>query len=193
VTGDQLVDHATQPARVDRGGVELPNDVRPGDQTDEQHREVGVLGVPTGAFGKPADHRGELGDDLGVQRGEPLAELRPAERRDTDFGEEHAPRTVGGKLEKQEVEPPCQRVLGIEDAELGHERRAQVFDHLIDGGDQQVFLRHEVVVNESGGEVRLGCDALHGRFGDAVLENGGTETFDDLTPTRSGQTRTAHR
>ncbi len=96
MTGDQLVDDATEPARVDGCGIELPNDVCPRQDADQQHCEFGVLGVPTLTFGEPIEHGGQLVDDLGIERRQPLAELRPAERGDADLGEQHAAVALGG-------------------------------------------------------------------------------------------------
>ena len=70
---------------------------------------------------------------------------------------------------------------------------AQVLDDLIDGRDQQVFLRDEVVVDEARGQAGFGGDALHRGLGDAVLQDGGAQTFDDLTAAWSGETRASHR
>lgn len=193
MTSDQLFDHASEPARIDRGGIELPGGVRPEQQTDEQHGEIGVLRVASLAIGKPIEQRGELRDDLGVQRREALAQLRAAERGDANLGEQHAAVAIGGELDEQEVETARERVLGIEDGELGTERAPQILDDLIDGRDQQVFLGDEVVVDETRRQIGLGGDALHRGFGDAVLEDRGAQSFDDLSAARAGETRASHR
>ena len=90
MTRDQILDHATEPARVDCSGIEVPDDVRPREEADEQHRELGVLGVPALAVGQPIQHCGQLFGDLAVERRDALAQLRPTERRDADLGEQHA-------------------------------------------------------------------------------------------------------
>lgn len=128
-----------------------------------------------------------------VQGCQTLAQLRAAERRDTDLREQHAAVAIGGVFDEEEVQPTRQRALRVEDVELGPERRAGVLDDLIDGRDQEILFRHEVVVHEAGGEIRLGRDALDGGVGDAVLQNGGTQALDDLTPTRTRETRPSHR
>jgi len=193
VTCDQLVDHATQPARVDRCGIKLPARVRTEQQANQHGREIGVFGVTALTVGKAVQQRGELGDDLGVERGEAFAELWPAERGDLDLREEHAAVAVGGELDEEEVEAAGERPLGIEDGELGPERRAQVLDDLLDGRDQQVFLRDEVVVHEARRQVRLDGDALYRGFGDAVLQDRGAQAVDDLAAPRPGEAGSSHR
>ena len=192
MTCDQLFDHASEPARIDRGGIELPGGVRPEQQTNQHHGEIGVLGVAPLTIGQPVEHGGQLRDDLGVQRREAAAQLRPAERRDADLGEQYAARAVGRQLDEEEVETAGERTLGVEDVELGPERRAQILDHLVDSRDQEIFLGHEVMVHQAGGEIGFGGDALHGGFRDAVLEDGGAQSFDDLDAARSGQARASH-
>lgn len=193
MTGDQLLDDAAEPARVDCCGIELPNDVCSREEADQQHGELGVIGLPALAIRKPAEHGGQLVDDLGVERSQALPELRTAERGDADLGEEHAAIALGRKLDEEEIEAAGERALGVEHLELGAERRAETLDHLIDGRDQQIFFRDEVVVHEASGKLCFGGDALHGRLGNAVLDDGGAETVDDLTTARSGQTRASHR
>ena len=193
MTGDELLDDATEPARVDSCGIELPNDVCPRQDADQQHRELGVLGAAPLTIGEPLEHGGQLVDDLGVERREALAELRPAEGGHADLGEQHAAIALGGQLDEEEVEATRERALGIEHLQLGAERRAETFDHLIDGRNQQIFLRDEVVVDEAGGKLRFRGDALHGRLGDTVLDDGRAETVDDLTTARSGQARASHK
>ena len=190
---NQILDHAAKTARVDGGGVELPGDVRPGQQTEQQHCEVGVLGVPALTLRQTVEHARDLGHDLGVELGETFAELWPPNRGDADLGEEDAAIAIGGKLDEEEVEPAREGALGVEHVELGAQRNAELGDHLIDGRDQQVFLRDEVVVHEAGGQIRFRGDALDGRFGDAVLENGGAQTFDDLAAARTRQTLPSHK
>ncbi len=144
-------------------------------------------------IGKAVEQGGELGDDFGVERREAFAELRTAKGGDLDLGEEHAAVAVGGELDEEEVEPAGKGALGVQDRQLGAERRAEVFDDLLDGRDQQVFLRHEVVVHEAGGQVRLGRDALHRRLGDAVLQDRRAQSVDDLAASRSGEASSSHR
>jgi hypothetical protein len=193
MTGDQLLDHAAEPARIDRGGIELPEDIRPETQTDQDHRQVGVLRVPTLAVGQAVEQGGELGDDLGVEIGEPPAELRTAERGHADLGEQHAARAVGRQLDEEEIEPARQRALGIEHVELGAERRADLLDDLVDGRDQKVFLGLEVVVHEPGRQTRRLGNALDGRIGESVLQDRGAQTVDDLAAARSGETPASHK
>ena len=193
MTGDQLLDHAAKPARIDGGGIELPEGVRPVRKRDQDHRQVGVLRVTTLAIGQPIEQRRQLGDDLGVEIGEAPAQLRTAQRRDGDLGEQHAARTIGRQLDEQEVEAARQGALRIEHVELGAQRRPEILDDLIDGRDQQVFLRLEVVVHEPCGNARLFGDALHRGVGQTVLQDGGAETVDDLTAARSGEAPASHR
>jgi hypothetical protein len=114
VTYDQILDHASKSAWVDGSGVELPSDVRSRQQTDQKDCEVFVLGVPAVTVGKPVEHCGDLADDLGVERGESFAELRPAERGDADLREQDAAVAIRGELDEEEVEPARQRLLRIE-------------------------------------------------------------------------------
>ena len=193
MTCDQLLDDATEAARVDRGGIELPGGIRPEQQTDQDRRQLGILGVATMTVGQAIEHRRQLGNDLAVESRDALPELRTPERGDADLGEEHAPRAVGGKLDEEEVETARECALGVEHVELGFERRAQVLDDLIDRGDQEIFLGLEVVMHEPGRQTRLGGDALDGGVGDAVLQDRGPEPFDDLTASRARETRPSHR
>ena len=96
MTCDQLVDHATKPAWVDRGGIELPGSIGTKLQTDEHRCEVGVFGVSSLTLRKAVEHVGQLGHDFGVERGQAFAQLRPAQRRDADLGEEDALIAVRG-------------------------------------------------------------------------------------------------
>jgi len=75
--------------------------------------------VPSLTIGKAVEHCSDLGDDLGVERGEALAELRPPYRGDADLCEQDAPVAIGGKLDEEEVETAGERTLGIEHVELG--------------------------------------------------------------------------
>ena len=193
MTGDQLLDHASEPARIDGGGIELPKGVRAVRQTDQDHRQVRVLRVSTLAIGQPIEQRRQLADDLGVEVGEPPAQLWSAQRGDADFGEQHAAHAIGGQLDEEEVETARQRALRVEHVELGAQRRAEVLDDLIDGGDQEVLLRVEVVVDEACRQPRFLCNALHRRFGDAVLQDRGAQAVDDLAAARSGETPASHR
>ena len=87
MTGNQLFDQASEPARVDRGGIELPRGIRPEQQTNQHHGEIAVLGVTTLTIGKSVQQGGQFRYDLGVQCREAPAQLRPPERRDADLGE----------------------------------------------------------------------------------------------------------
>lgn len=178
---------------MDRGGIELPGGIRPEQQTGEDGRQLGVLGAAAAAVGQAIEHRRQLADDLGVERGDALAQLGPPERGDADLGEEHAARALGRELDEEEVEAAGERALGVEYVQLRFERGAQVLDHLIDGGDQEVFLGLEVMVHEPRREARRGRDALDGRVGDAVLQDRGAQTVDDLTAPRSREARPSHR
>lgn len=193
MTCDELVDHAAEPARVDRGGIELPGGVCAEQQTNQHRREVGVLSVAVLAIGKPVEQPRQLGHDFLVQSGESLAKLRSPERGDPDLREENAALAVGGIFDEQEVEPARERALGIEHVELCTERRTQILDDLLHGRDQQIFLRYEVMMDESCRKARFGCDPLDRRLGDPVLQDRGPEAFDDLTSTRSGEARASHR
>lgn len=139
------------------------------------------------------EERRELRDDLLVEGCQTLAQLRAAKRRDADLGQQHAAVAVGGILDEEEVEPAPEGALGVEHVELGAERGAGVLDDLIDGRDQEVFFRDEVVVHEPGRKVRFGGDALDRRVGDPVLQDGRAQTLDDLAAARSGETRSSHR
>ena len=193
MTGDQLLDHAAEPARIDGGGIELPKGVRPVRKTDQDHRQVGVVRVATLAIGQPIEQRRQLGDDLGVEIGEAPAQLRSAQRCDADLGEQHAAHAIGGQLDEEEVETASERPFGIEDVELGAQRGPEILDDLIDGGDQEVFLRLEVVVHEPRRKPGFLRDALHRRLGEAVLEDRGAQTVDDLAAARSGETPASHK
>lgn len=139
------------------------------------------------------EKRRELCDDFLVQGCQTLAQLRAAECRDADLGQQDAAVAVGGILDEEEVESARERALGIEHVELGAERGAGVLDDLIDGRDQQIFLRDEVVVHEPGREVRFSGNALDRRVRDPVLQDGRTQTLDDLAAPRTGETRSSHR
>ena len=193
MTCDELVDHAAEPARVDRGGIELPSGVCAEQQTNQHCRELGVLGVSMLAIRQPVEQSRQLGHDFFVQGGETLAKLRPPKRGDPDLREENAAFAVGGIFDEQEVEPAREGAFGIEHVELCAERCTQILHDLLDGRDQQVFLRYEVVVDEPGGKPRLGSDPLDRRFGNSVFQDRGPEAFDDLTPARSGEARASHR
>ena len=193
MTCDQLLDLTAEPAWVDGVGIELPGGIRAKQETNEHAGEVGVLGVPLATIRKLIEQRRQLGHDLLVQGRQPLPQLRAAERRDADLGEQHAAIAVGRILDEQEVQAARERALGIEDVELGAERRPRVLDDLIDGRDQEVFLGHEVMVHEPRRNAGFGGDALHRRVGDPVLENGRAQTFDDLAAARARETRPSHR
>ena len=190
---DQLLDLTAEPARVDRSGIKLPGGIRSEQQTNEHPGEVGVLGVALATIGQVVEHRRELGHDLFVQRRQTLAQLRAAEGRDADLREEHAAVPIGGVLDEEEVQPARERALGIEDVELGAERRTRVLDDLIDGRDQEVLFRDEIVVHEPGRELRLGGDALHRGVGDSVLQDRRAQALDDLATARTREARSTHR
>ena len=193
MTCDQLVDHATKPAWVDRGGIELPGSIGTKLQTDEHRGEVGVFGVPSLTLRKAVEHVGQLGHDLGVERGQTFAQLRPAERRHADLGEDDAAVAVGGELDEEEVEAARERVFRVEQPELRPERFGQVAHDLVDGRDEQILFRHEVVMNEARREARLGRDALDGRAGDAVFEDRREQAFDDLAAAWTREAGASHR
>jgi hypothetical protein len=149
--------------------------------------------VTTLAVGQAIQHRRELADDFGVEIREAAAELRAAERGNADLREKHAARTVGGQLDEEEVETAGQRALGIQHVELGAKRRPQILDDLVDGRDQQVFLRLEVVVHQPGRQAGFLGDALHRGFGDAVLQDRRAQAVDDLAAPRSSETPASHK
>lgn len=161
--------------------------------TDQQHGEIMILCVLPRTIGETIEKRGQLGDDFGVQLGDALAELWAPECRDPDLGEQKASLTIGRKLEQQKVESACECALGIEHVQLRHQRRAEVFDDLIDRCDEQGFLGLEVVVDETGRHAGVFRNALHRRVGEAVLDDGGAESVDDLAPTGLRKTRPSHR
>lgn len=193
MTCDQLLDLTAEPARVDRCGIKLPGGVRTEQQTNEHPGEIGVLGVALAAIGEMIEQCRELGHDFIVQSCQTLAQLRAAKRRDADLGEQDAAVAVGRVLDEEEVEPAVQRALGVEDVELRAERRAGVFDDLIDGRDQEVLLRDEVVVHEPRREIGLGGDALDGGLCDPVLQDRGTQPLDDLAAAWTCEARPSHR
>lgn len=119
--------------------------------------------------------------------------MRPAERRDPDLGEQQPALAIGGELEQEEVEGAPQGALGVEDVQLGHERRTQVLDDLIDGGDQEILFGLEVVVDETRGNLGLLGDALHRSVGEAVLDDGGAQAVDDLSAPWRRETGPSHR
>jgi len=161
-------------------------------ETNDHSREIDVVVVTARPVGQPIEQRGELCDHVGGQVREPSSQLRTAQRRDADLGEEDAARAVRRELEKEEVERALEGALRIEDVELGFDRPARVVDDLVDGGDEQVFLGLEVVVDEAGGQIRLGGDALHRRFGEAVLHDRGAQAVDDLSTARLREARSTH-
>lgn len=193
MTCDQLLDLTAEPARVDRGGIKLPGGVCTEQQTNEHPGQVGVVGVALPAIGETVEQRRQLGHDLIVQGCQTLAQLRAAKRCDADLGEQDAAVAIGGVLDEEEVEAAREGAFGIEHVELGAERRPGIFDDLIDGGDQEVFLRDEIVMDEAGGEVGLGGDALHRRFGDPVLQDGRAQALDDLTAPGTGEAWATHK
>ncbi len=144
-------------------------------------------------LGQPIEHRRQLTDDLRVERGEPLAELRTSERGDTDLREEHATVAIGRKLDEEEIESARESALRVEHVELGAQRRAQIFDHLIDRRDEEIFLGHEIVVDQAGGNAGFCGDALDGRLRDAVFQDRRPQAVDDLTAPWSSKARATHR
>ncbi len=162
------------------------------EQRDEHGGDVDVGVVTAYAVGQPIEQRGELRDHVCRELGESSSQLRPPQPRDADLREQHAAGAIRRQLQEQEVERALERPLRVEDVELGLDRSARVVDDLIDGGDEQVFLRREVVVDEPGGQIRLGGDALHRRLGEAVLHDRGAQPVDDLPAARLRETRTTH-
>ncbi len=193
MTCDELLDEAAEPARVDRSGIKLPGGIRSEQHTNQYRRQVGVLLVPMLAIRQAVEEAGQLRNDFLIQSCQAFAQLRTAERRDLNLGEQDAAVAIGRVLDEEKVEPARECSLGIEHVELGAQRRAEVLDDLFDGRNQEVFLRHEVVVHESRRKIRLGCDPLDRRVGDAVLQHRGAQALDDLAATRSGETRSSHR
>ena len=51
MTGDELLDLTSEPARVDRCGIKLPNGVRTELQTNHHAGEVGIFGVTVATVG----------------------------------------------------------------------------------------------------------------------------------------------
>ena len=192
-TGDQPLGNAAEPARIHGFGVEGQEAVGAGQQAHQDHRNLGVLLVMLEPIGQTVEQDGELGDDLGVEGGEPAAELRAPQGGDADLGEEHAPDAIGRHLEKEEIEGPAERALGIEHVELGLEGCAQILHHLIDAGDEEVLLGGEVVVYQPRRHAGLLGEALHRGLGEPVLHDRGPEPVDDLPAARLGETRTSHR
>jgi hypothetical protein len=193
VVGHEIVGETTDAARVDAVGVEHPLLFRPVGVTDEQGRKVAILGAPARAIGKSLEQGSKLGDHLLVQLGDALAKLWPPHRGDPDLGKEEHSLAVGTELEQQEVEGTGERTLGVEHVQLGQQRCAQILDHLIDGREEEVFLGVEVVVNQAGRDLGLLGDALYGRLGEPVLDDGGTQTVDDLPPARLREARPSHK
>lgn len=166
--------------------------IGPEQQTDEHGGEIDVGLAPSGAIGKAIEQGGQLLDHVRVQRREPAAELWPAQRRDADLLEEHATVAIGGDLEEEEVEATRERPLRIEDVELRPDRASRVLDELIDGRDQQGFLRLEVVMDEARRHAGLGGDALDRSAGEAVLHDRVAQPVDDLPAPRLGEAGTSH-
>ena len=169
--------------------------MRVGSVEQAQHHggEIDIGVVLACAIGKPVEQRRQLIRHVGGEGSEAAPELRAAQRRDADLLEEHAPIAVGGHLEKEEIERAREGALRIEDIQLRLERVTRVRDDLVDRRDEQIFLRREVVMDQSRGESRVGGDALHRRAGEAVLHDRGAQPVDDLAATRLGEARTTHR
>ncbi len=148
--------------------------------------------MAAGAIGQAIEQCGELVGHVARERGEPASELRTAQRRDADLLKEHVAVAVRRRLEKEKVQGALDRALGIEDVELRLQRSARVVDDLVDGGDQQVFLGLEVVVDEPRGQIRARRDPLHRRLGEAVLHDRGAQAVDDLPAARLGEARSTH-
>ena len=145
------------------------------------------------AIGKTIEQRRQLVRHVSGEGREAAPELRAAQRRDADLLEEHAAVAVGGHLEKEEVECALEGALRIEDVELRLERVARVCDDLVDRRDEKIFLRLEVVMDESRWKAGVGGDALHRRAGETVLDDGGAQPVDDLAAPRLGEAWTTHR
>ncbi len=161
-------------------------------ETNDHSREIDVVVVTARPVGQPIEQRGELRDHVGGQVREPSSQLRTAQRRDADLGEENAARAVRRDLEKEEVERALEGALRIEDVELGLQRPARIVDDLVDGGDEQVFLGLEVVMDEPRRQIRARRDPLHRRLGEAVLHDGGAQPVDDLSTARLREARSTH-
>jgi hypothetical protein len=114
----------------------LPGGIRSEQQTNEQRREVGVVGVASLTIGKTVEEAGELGRDFRVQGCQTPAQLRSTQRCHPDLGEQDAAVAIGRELDEQEVETAGEGALGIEHVQLGAERGAQILDDLLDGRDQ---------------------------------------------------------
>jgi hypothetical protein len=162
------------------------------EKADDKRREIGVLVAATAAVGQTIEQCGELVHHFHVQRGDPPAELRAAQRGDPDLGEQNAALLVRGRLDEEEVERAREGALGVEDVELGLQRGAQVLDDLIDGGDQEVFLGDEIVMHQPGRHPGLGGDARDRGTGEPVLHDRGAQAVDDLSAPRLGETRPSH-
>jgi hypothetical protein len=55
MTGDELLDHMTEPARVDRSGIKLPGGVCTEQQANQHHCEIGILVVALRTIGQPIE------------------------------------------------------------------------------------------------------------------------------------------
>lgn len=145
------------------------------------------------AIGEPIEQRDQLGHDLRVEICDATSQLRATQRREADLGEKHAALALRRHLEKQEVERADEGALRVEDVELGLERGAQLVDDLVDGGDQERFLRREVMVDQTGRHVRGPRDALYRRALEPVLDDHAAERVDDLLAPRFREARSSHK
>jgi hypothetical protein len=145
------------------------------------------------AIGETIEEADELRHDLRVEICDATSQLRPAQRRETDLREEHAAFALGRHLDEQEVQRASERALGIEDVELGLERGTKLVDDLVDGRDQERFLRREVVVDESRRNIGGTRDALHRRALEPALHDHAAKRVDDLLAPRLREARSSHK
>jgi len=167
--------------------------VRPVEQAQHHGGEIDVRLVLARTVGQTIEQRRDLARHVRGELSQAAPQLRPTERRDGDLFEEDAAITVGRDLEEEEVERALEGALRIEDVELGLDRLARVLDDQIDGGDQQIFLRVEVVMDQAGGYAGVAGDALHRGVGEPVLHDRGAQAVDDLPAARLGEARASHR
>jgi len=134
---DELAGEAAESSQVD--GIDVGEQLVVGAvQQRNEHGGYVDIGVVTACpVGQAIEQPGELRDHVLRQVGEPTPQLRTAQRRDADLGEQHAAVAVRRQLEEQEVEGTLERALRVENVELGLQRPARVVDDLVDGGDEQ--------------------------------------------------------
>ena len=176
-------------------GVRIGQELGVGSVEQAQHHggEIDVGLVLARAIGQAIEQRGDLARHVRVELGEAAPQLRPAERGDGDLLQKDAAIAVGRHLEEEEVERALEGALRIEDVELGLDGLACILDDQIDGGDQQVFLRVEVMMDQTRGHAGVSGDALHRGVGEAVLHDRGAQAVDDLPAARLGETGASHR